>query len=193
MTNSSRPILIPSLKQGSRGWVTTSSAVPTRKRSPTLTSPSSRPSVVRFSPNVPGPRVELRPLARPELVELGRVGVDGLVRAAVHAQVGLAVAVEVQPPQRHASGDRLFEDPGRDRLAPPEHLARQADVDGEHLHRALPTGSASRRAATCLGVEALDVRGDLLERVLDREVAAVEHVQLGVGQVAQVRAPAFRA
>ena len=38
---------------GSRGCVTTSSAVPTRNRSPTLTSPSRRPSVVRFSPNCP--------------------------------------------------------------------------------------------------------------------------------------------
>ena len=89
-------------------------------------------------------------------------------------------------------GDRLLVDPGRDRLAPPEHLPRQADVDREHPHRALPTGSAvARTAGDLLGVEALDVRGDLLERVLDGEVAAVEHVQLGVRQVAQVGPPAL--
>ena len=35
------------------------------------------------------------------------------------------------------------------------------------------------------------MRGDLFERVLDREVAAVEYVQLGVGQVAQVGPPAL--
>jgi hypothetical protein len=35
--------------------------------------------------------VELRPLMRPELVELGRVGVDGLLRTAVDPEIGLAV------------------------------------------------------------------------------------------------------
>src|SRR5262245_43305643 len=49
--------------------------------------------------------LELRPLARPELVVLGRVGVDGLVLTAVHAKVGLAVAVEVQTAQRHTAGN----------------------------------------------------------------------------------------
>ena len=34
-----------------------------------------------------GAEVELRPLARPELVELRRVGVHSLVRTSVHAQV----------------------------------------------------------------------------------------------------------
>ena len=42
-----------------------------------------------------------------------------------------------------------------------------------------------------LGVEALDVRDDLVERVLDGEMAAVEHVQFGLGQVAQVGAAAL--
>src|SRR4029453_2603092 len=57
---------------------------------------------------------------------------------------------------------------------------------------------ASRRRCGCagaaddlLGVESVDVRHDLFEGVLDGEVAAVEHVQLGVGQVAQVGAAAF--
>src|SRR4029453_8919846 len=57
-----------------------------------------------------------------------------------------------------------------------------------------PSPRARRRcgcagaADDLLGVETLDVRHDLLEGVLDGEVAAVEHVQLGVGQVAQVGA-----
>src|SRR5918996_296891 len=46
-------------------------------------------------------------------------------------------------------------------------------------------------AVDLLVVEPLDVPGDLVERVLDREVAAVEHVQLSLGKVAQVRLPAF--
>ena len=85
--------------------------------------------------------LELRPLARPQLVELRRVRVDRLLGTAVHAQVGLAVAVQVEPPQRHASGDRLLPDPGADRPAPPEHLAGEADVDGEHPHGGLPAGN----------------------------------------------------
>jgi hypothetical protein len=52
--------------------------------------------------------VELRPLMRPELVELGRVGVDGLLRTAVDPEIGLAVALEVEPAQRHVPGDRFL-------------------------------------------------------------------------------------
>jgi hypothetical protein len=36
------------------------------------------------------------------------------------------------------------------------------------------------------------VGGDLVERVLGGEVAAVEHVQLGVREIAQGRMPSFR-
>ena len=47
------PKRIPSLKQGSLGWVTTSSAVPARMRSPTkILSSSGRPRTVRFSPKL---------------------------------------------------------------------------------------------------------------------------------------------
>src|SRR3954453_3558269 len=45
----------PSLKQGSRGWTTSSTAVPTRHRSPTSAPDTSSPAVVRFSPNGAGP------------------------------------------------------------------------------------------------------------------------------------------
>ena len=97
------------------------------------------------------PELELRPLSPPELVELGRIGVHGFFRASMDTQVGLSVPVEVQHPDRHATRSRFLEDPGRDRPAPPRHLARQADVDGEHPHRVLPACSgvlASRRAVT---------------------------------------------
>src|SRR5262249_32007731 len=94
-----------------------------------------------------GAELELRPLARPELVGLGRGGVDGLVRAAVNAQVGRAVAVGVEPVDRYPPGDRLLPDSGCDRFAPPERLARETDVDRHDLHRALPTSSPA--PATC--------------------------------------------
>src|SRR5262245_37073279 len=115
-----------------------------------LTSSSSRPSVVRFSPNVPRAELELWSLARPELVVLGRVGVDGLVPAAVHPQVGLAVAGEVERGDRDSTAHRLLVDPRPDRLASPPHLGRKADVDGEHPHRvpAVPTDCAAVRPST---------------------------------------------
>ena len=64
------------------------------------------------------------------------------------AQVGLPVAVEVERPQRHAARDRLLVDAGRDRLASPDHLAREADVDGEHH----PTTQACLRALSRVDV-----------------------------------------
>ena len=41
-------------KEGERGWLTSSTAVPTRHRSPIEQPLISTPRVVRFSPNVPG-------------------------------------------------------------------------------------------------------------------------------------------
>ena len=51
------PILAPSFQQGTRGEVTCRTALPTRQRSPTSASVRSIPSVVRFSPNMPGSSV----------------------------------------------------------------------------------------------------------------------------------------
>ena len=77
------------------------------------TSASSSPSVVRFSPNAPqGSASGAEPLA-PEAVVLARVAVDRLVGAAVHAQVGLRVAVEVVAAQRDAPGTGLLKIPVR--------------------------------------------------------------------------------
>ncbi len=50
------PLRAASLKQGRRGWLTSNSAVPARRRSPMRTSSSSSPSIVRFSPKNPGVR-----------------------------------------------------------------------------------------------------------------------------------------
>src|SRR5262249_27130913 len=91
--------------------------------------------------------LELWSLGRPELVVLGRVCVDGLVPTAVHAQVGLTVAGEVERGNRDATAHGLLVDPRPDRLASPRHLARKPDVDGEHPHRvpAVPTDRAAVR------------------------------------------------
>ena len=46
---------MPSLKHGMRGSVTRSTAVPIAHRSPITVRTGSIPSIVRLSPNVPGP------------------------------------------------------------------------------------------------------------------------------------------
>ncbi len=117
------PIRSASLAHGSRGWQTSSSTAPIRQRSPTTAPLTSRPSVVRFSPNAPGP--ELAPeLALPERRVLGRVGVDGLVGAAVDAPVGLVVALDVDARDAHAALDRRLADRAHQR--PPAPHARAA-------------------------------------------------------------------
>src|SRR5262245_32073409 len=64
-----------------------------------------------------------------------RIDVDRLVRPAMHRQVGLAIAVEIESPQRDATGHRLFEDAGRNSLALPLHCPGQPYIDGNDLHR----------------------------------------------------------
>src|SRR5439155_11307438 len=66
------------------------------------------------------------------------VGVDRLGRTAVDGEVGLAVAVEVEPTNRDAFLDRLLEDPGRHVASFPVDGARQADVDGDDTHHFRP-------------------------------------------------------
>jgi hypothetical protein len=70
----------------------------------------------------------------PCVVVLARVGVDGLVRSAVHLAIGLVVAVEVDAADRDAAIDRVLPDRRRDDLSSPEHLADRTDVDGQHAH-----------------------------------------------------------
>src|SRR5690348_16664817 len=45
---------MPSFEHGIRGWATSSTTVPIRQRSPITAPVTSSPSVVRFSPNIPG-------------------------------------------------------------------------------------------------------------------------------------------
>jgi hypothetical protein len=54
-TKAASPIRMPSLKHGMRGSVARRTTSPIRHRSPTTAAAGSMPSIVRFSPNVPGP------------------------------------------------------------------------------------------------------------------------------------------
>jgi hypothetical protein len=77
----------------------------------------------------PGAGLDLWSLTRPDLVVLGRVGVDVLVPTAVHAQVGLTVAGEVERGHRDSTVHALLLDPRPDRLTSPRHLARKPDIE----------------------------------------------------------------
>ena len=68
---------------------------------------------------------------------LARIGVNRLVLAAVHCEIGLTVAVDVEPPHGPHARHRVFEDAGRDNAAPPLNFARLADVKGDDLHAGL--------------------------------------------------------
>lgn len=61
-------------------------------------------------------------------VVLNQIAVERLVLAAVHRQVRLFVAIQVECSQRHTSAHRLLEDRCRDRLPMPVDLPRQSAV-----------------------------------------------------------------
>lgn len=52
-----------------------------------------------------------------------RIAINRLVFSAVNGEVGLAIAVEIQPPQHDAAGDRLLEDSGGDAHSVPGDFA----------------------------------------------------------------------
>jgi methyl-accepting chemotaxis protein len=85
---------------------------------------------------VPGAQTGLRPHRGPERIVLARVGVDGLGRPTVHAQVGLFVTLHAIRPDRARSVHRPFADGaghgalrGRQRFGP-------AAVEAQHFHDA---------------------------------------------------------
>ena len=125
------------------------------------------------------PRKAPAELVLPERVVLHRVGVDRLVGAAVHRQVGLAVAVEVHAGCTDAPFDRLLQDPGRHRFTPPRRRARQADVQRDdardRAHRSIgvePSTAGSDIAATVhrehRGVVPGNAQGDVRDQLAQR-------------------------
>jgi hypothetical protein len=73
-------------------------------------------------------------LCLPVFVVRDGVAVDGFLGAAVHGEVRLAVAVEVEGAESDAAGDRLLKDRSGDLVIMPGNLAGQADVEGEEPH-----------------------------------------------------------
>ena len=60
-----------------------------------------------------GPRhIHLRKLGAPELVMLGRVGVDGFVAPAMSLQICLAIAIEIEAAKPDRAGHGRVEIPG---------------------------------------------------------------------------------
>ena len=64
---------------------------------------------MKFSPNVPIVGSRAAQLALPVAVGLGLVDVHGAVLAAVADEVGLPVAVDVEPPDRDPPGTGAFQ------------------------------------------------------------------------------------
>ncbi len=134
-------------------------------------------------------------LARPPLEVLGRVGVDGLVRPTVDGPVRLVVAVQVDAAQPNQSLHWRLPDRGPHGTLTERHRPDPAHVDRHQPGRQTPGPCDSSRcrrahhrgAGDPLGVEPEDRGRDLLELVLDREVARVEPDQLGVRQVTSGR------
>jgi hypothetical protein len=56
----------------------------------------------------------------------------------VHAQVGLAIALKIQRPQRDLTVDRSFENSGTDCLAFVDDQPRARDIERNKLQRFLP-------------------------------------------------------
>jgi hypothetical protein len=59
------------------------------------------------------------------------------LNATVDGEIGLAVALNVEPIDAHAAGHRFLEDGSLNDLIAPFHLARQPNVDGDDVHRIL--------------------------------------------------------
>src|SRR4029077_10393303 len=77
--------------------------------------------------------------------------VHGLARAAVHSQIRLLIAVEVEGVDGEAAVPRGFPDRGTNRLAVRLHLARCAGVHRNELHR---RSRSAMRALTSLRTSA---------------------------------------
>ncbi len=82
----------------------------------------------------PPGKVHAGKFGAPERVVLRRVDVDGLVGAAVHVEVGLPVAFQVQASNFDRARHGRLEDRRQDGLPMPLDLARKPHVDRYELH-----------------------------------------------------------
>src|SRR5262245_52700640 len=73
------------------------------------------------------------------------VGIHRLVLPAVNRQVGLPVAVEIQPACHNSASNRLLEDASADALAFPADFTRQADIHRDDVHHISTWRAPARR------------------------------------------------
>ena len=93
---------------------------------------------------------------RPVLIGRPVIHVDGPVLAAMADEVGLAVAVHVQPPHPASARNRGLEDRRPHGTATPRHLPRKPDVHREQPHGACRVACARRHRQLAAGSMPLD-------------------------------------
>jgi hypothetical protein len=79
-------------------------------------------------------------LVLPVAVGFKLINHHGALFTAVALEISLAIAVQIQPSSKDASGDRAFPDRGADNFALPRNFTWKADIDGEKFrHHLLST------------------------------------------------------
>src|SRR6266851_2613020 len=99
--------------------------------------PCARPVLRCRYVDSPG-QVNIRELPTPVWVMLRRICVRRFARSTVNGQVGLPIAVEVEPAHFNPSRKRLFEDTCGNRATLPGCLARKSGIDRDQLHSEPP-------------------------------------------------------
>src|SRR5690242_2083292 len=95
----------------------------------------------------------------PVRVVFDGIAVNRFVFAAVNAEVGLTVSIEIQLAESEAAGDGLLEDGGGDDGVVPRDFAGEADVEGDELHVYEPSGLARRAQQCCAPTKEKDAGG----------------------------------
>ena len=144
------PIFRFSLKQGTRGWTTWRRTVPIRQLLAHPAPLTSMPCVVRFSPNAPGPS------SRPSSAShdrdlLERVGVDRLVRPAVHARSAWSSPSTLTPRTATRPATGSFQIAVRDLALAGQRRHRPGGADVDADERGSSSRSARRRSASARG------------------------------------------
>jgi len=96
-------------------------------------------------------------------VVLDGVEVDGFIFSAVHGQIRLPIAVQVESPESDSSGDRFLIDGCGYGVSMPKDFTGQAAIDRHELHlvpSVLRGGGADRHAAAGARRPASDVTGE---------------------------------
>ena len=74
-------------------------------------------------------------LSFPVVVMRDGIAVDGFVFSAVHGEVGLAVAIQIEFAQGDAAGERLLENSANNFSPVPDNFSGKSGVHGDEPHR----------------------------------------------------------